>query len=73
VRTGTAHFESADTFITLTEAYSPSGEVTYNRGVNVLSEANSHRTTAYAQDENGEWVEQNALSWTRVPVESGSP
>ncbi|MFG0256961.1 MAG: hypothetical protein ACF8GE_03570 [Phycisphaerales bacterium JB043] len=69
VRTGTAHFESEDTFVTLTEAFARDGSVTRNRGVNVLSEENSHHTTAYAMGDDGQWVEQNALSWTRVAVE----
>ena len=69
VRSGTAHFENENTFITLTEKFSASGDVTLNRGVNVLTEEDRHETTAYGKGPDGEWVEQNALAWTRTKLQ----
>ena len=64
---GTSHFTDAKTFITLTDAVGLDGEITPNRGVNILSSENKHRTTAYAQDAQGEWVQQQSLTWEREP------
>ena len=71
VRMGTTHFSDANTFITLTEAVRRTGETVPNRGENIILTDDSHRTTAFGLDENGEWVEQNGLTWTREPVEGG--
>jgi len=67
VRIGTTHFTDEDTFVTLTEAVSSSGRITSNRGENVILGENAHRTTAYTLDSEGNWVEQNGLTWTRTP------
>lgn len=73
VRMGTTHFSDARTFITLTESVSSSGDVTPNRGENVLVSADLHETIAFALDENGNWVEEQALTWTRTPIPDGQP
>ncbi len=67
VRMGTTHFTDEHTFVTLTEAVSPTGSIASNRGENVIVDENAHRTTAYALDPEGKWIEQNALTWTRTP------
>lgn len=67
VRMGTTHFTDENTFITLTEAVSPTGNIASNRGENIIIDENAHRTTAYALDPEGQWIEQNALTWTRTP------
>ena len=71
VRMGTTHFSDERTFVTLTEAVSPSGDNTPNRGENVIVSDNLHETIAFALDQNGDWVEQQALTWTRTPVSDG--
>jgi hypothetical protein len=71
VRMGTTHFTDENTFVTLTEAVSNSGNIASNRGENVILGENAHRTTAYAQDAEGNWIEQNGLTWTRTPPRGG--
>lgn len=71
VRMGTTHFSDERTFITLTEAVSASGEVTPNRGENVIVSDDLHETIAFALDQNGNWVEEQALTWTRTPAPDG--
>lgn len=70
LREGTCHFEDDKTFVTLTEVFRTTGSVAENRGVNVMTEANRHDTTAYAKGPDGAWVEQASLSWIRTPQES---
>ena len=73
VRMGTTHFTDENTFVTLTEAVGVTGPPAQNRGENVFLDENSHRTTAYALDSEGKWIEQNALTWTRTPPAGGGP
>ncbi len=67
VRMGTSHFTDAETFVTLTDSVGPDGESTPNRGLNVLFAEDEHRTTAFALDAQGEWIEQQSLTWVREP------
>lgn len=71
VRMGTTHFIDENTFVTLTEAVSNTGSIASNRGENVILGENAHRTTAYALDAEGNWIERNALTWTRTPPQGG--
>ncbi|MCI0488869.1 MAG: hypothetical protein L0229_19940 [Blastocatellia bacterium] len=74
IRMGTTHFTDARTFITLTNAIGPDGKTAPNRGENVILSENEHRTTAYARDAAGKWVEQLALTWVRgsEPARNGA-
>jgi hypothetical protein len=71
VRMGTAHFTDTQTFVTLTDAVGSNGRTTPNRGVNILSRENEHDTTAHALNAQGEWVEQQTLTWAREPGPAG--
>lgn len=69
VRMGRTYFEDSRTFVTLTESVGPSGGNVLNRGENVIVSDTVHATIAFALDEHGEWVEQQALTWTRTPMQ----
>jgi len=68
VRTGVVEFTDTDTFTTLTDAFdAATGSLKKNRGENVMVSPSRHRTTAFALDDEGNWVVQQSLTWQLEP------